>query len=146
MAHHVITIFLVWTSYYYNLTRIGCLIMMLMDFCDILLCVGPLRFWQKLLTHLNFDSQLAKMLRYLELPQILPDLTFGIFLVSWLITRHILFYFAIKSTILDMPRVAHFGQWDPARGYYLTKGSHYMFSICLIALEVSARITLLSKN
>lgn len=79
------------------------------------------------------------MLRYLELPQILPDTTFGIFLVSWFITRHVLFLVTIKSAILDMPRVTQFG-WDPARGYYLTKGSHYMFITCLIALEVSAHI------
>ncbi|KAE9410444.1 longevity assurance proteins LAG1/LAC1 [Gymnopus androsaceus JB14] len=116
MTHHVITIFLVWGSYYYNLTRNGCLIMMLMDLCDIFL-------------------PLAKMLRYLELPQIFPDITFGAFMVSWFITRHVLFIIAIKSAFLDMPRVTNFG-WDPSRGYYLTKGSHYMFIMCLLALEV----------
>ncbi len=39
MTHHVITVFLMGASYYYNLTRIGCLIMVLMDFCDIILPV-----------------------------------------------------------------------------------------------------------
>lgn len=84
--------------------------------------------------------QLAKMLRYLELPQIYPDITFGTFMVSWFITRHVLFMIAIRSTIFDMPRVTNYG-WDPSRGYYLTKGSHSMFIICLLALEVSAPYT-----
>ncbi len=39
MAHHFITVFLMGTSYYYNFTRVGCLIMVLMDFCDIFLPV-----------------------------------------------------------------------------------------------------------
>lgn len=39
MTHHVITIILLVASYYYNLTRIGCLILVLMDPCDISLSV-----------------------------------------------------------------------------------------------------------
>ena len=38
-THHVITIFLMLSSYYTNFTRIGCLIMVLMDWCDIWLPV-----------------------------------------------------------------------------------------------------------
>lgn len=37
MTHHVITIILVGMSYFYNFTRVGCLIMVLMDYCDIFL-------------------------------------------------------------------------------------------------------------
>lgn len=40
MAHHVITIGLVLGSYSYHFTRIGCLVMMLMDCCDIFLPVS----------------------------------------------------------------------------------------------------------
>jgi len=39
MAHHVVTITLIVTSYAYNFTRVGCLIMVLMDWCDIFLPV-----------------------------------------------------------------------------------------------------------
>lgn len=39
MTHHVITIFLMATSYFSNFTRVGCLIMVLMDWCDIFLPV-----------------------------------------------------------------------------------------------------------
>lgn len=41
MTHHVITIFLMATSYFSNFTRVGCLIMVLMDWCDIFLPVRP---------------------------------------------------------------------------------------------------------
>jgi len=39
MAHHVVTIILIVASYAYNITRIGCLIMVIMDWCDIFLPV-----------------------------------------------------------------------------------------------------------
>lgn len=39
MTHHVITVVLMLGSYFYNFTRIGVLIMMLMDLCDIFLPV-----------------------------------------------------------------------------------------------------------
>lgn len=35
MAHHIITSTLLVLSYHYNFTRIGCLILVLMDWCDI---------------------------------------------------------------------------------------------------------------
>lgn len=40
MAHHVITIVLMFLSYFYNFTRVGSLIMVLMDYCDIFLPVS----------------------------------------------------------------------------------------------------------
>lgn len=39
MSHHVITITLVTASYWCNFTRVGVLVMVLMDFCDIFLAV-----------------------------------------------------------------------------------------------------------
>jgi acyl-CoA-dependent ceramide synthase len=39
LAHHFISVFLMGASYYFNFTRVGCLIMVLMDFCDIFLPV-----------------------------------------------------------------------------------------------------------
>lgn len=41
MSHHFIAIALMLTSYAWNFTRVGCLIMILMDICDVLL---PVRF------------------------------------------------------------------------------------------------------
>ena len=39
-AHHILSIILIITSYVGNFTRIGCLIHVLMDFCDIFLPVS----------------------------------------------------------------------------------------------------------
>ena len=40
MTHHIITVALMVASYFYNFTRVGCLIMVLMDCCDIWLPVS----------------------------------------------------------------------------------------------------------
>ena len=40
MAHHIITVILMVTSYAYNFTRFGCVVMVLMDCCDIFLPVS----------------------------------------------------------------------------------------------------------
>ncbi|KAF8639648.1 hypothetical protein AX17_000913 [Amanita inopinata Kibby_2008] len=116
MTHHVITIILMGLSYYTNFTRIGCLIMVLMDWCDIFL-------------------PLAKMIRYLGISQVACDATFAIFLVSWLITRHVLFIFVIKSTYYDCPRVIGF-VWDPEIGSYLSAPVWLGFTVLLFALQI----------
>ncbi|GBE79426.1 TLC domain-containing protein [Sparassis latifolia] len=85
MTHHVITVLLMIGSYVYNLTRVGCLIMLLMDWCDVFLA-------------------LAKMFRYLALST-LCDATFTFFLLSWLVTRHVLFILAIKCAFDARPFV-----------------------------------------
>ncbi|KAF8231881.1 longevity assurance proteins LAG1/LAC1 [Tricholoma matsutake] len=83
MAHHVITVILMTMSYFSNFTRVGCLIMVLMDWCDIFL-------------------PLAKMIRYIDISQFACDVTFGFFLISWLITRHVLFVRVIISAIIEV--------------------------------------------
>ncbi|RPD66723.1 longevity assurance proteins LAG1/LAC1 [Lentinus tigrinus ALCF2SS1-7] len=114
MAHHFITVALMISSYFYNYTRIGCLIMVLMDACDIFL-------------------PLAKMFRYLGM-SMLCDVTFVVFLLSWLVTRHFLFILAIKATWESkyaVPRV-----WDPSRGHFMTKEIYIAFLAMLIALQI----------
>lgn len=49
MTHHVISCALIIASYAYNFTRVGCLIMVLMDWCDIVL---PVRLRLRLFTFL----------------------------------------------------------------------------------------------
>lgn len=44
MSHHVITTILITLSYRVYITRVGCLILVLLDFCDILLPVSMRRF------------------------------------------------------------------------------------------------------
>jgi len=114
MTHHVISIALMVASYFGHFTRIGCLIMVLMDWCDIFF-------------------PLAKMFRYLALPT-LCDATFVWFLVSWLVTRHILFMLAIRSLFADAPRFVPL-EWSPEQGRFLSYESWIAFLALLIALQ-----------
>jgi acyl-CoA-dependent ceramide synthase len=137
MAHHVVTISLIVASYYYGFTRVGCLIMVIMDWCDIFLPVKHQSYGypNRMLTH---HPKLAKMLRYLSY-QIACDVTFVWWMLSWFVTRHVLFCKVIATTYLDLPRQVEFG-WKPDRGYSLTKEIHNIFVILLVILEVSAHI------
>ncbi|KAJ7179942.1 TLC domain-containing protein [Mycena crocata] len=116
MTHHVITVFLMGASYFFNFTRVGCLIMVLMDWCDIFL-------------------PLAKMMRYIGLSQIICDSTFAMFLVSWFITRHVLFNFVVVSTYTDLPRLVPF-EWSPHLGRFLSREYWVIFCACLTALQI----------
>ena len=73
------------------------------------------------------------MFRYLSLP-FLCDATFTWFLLSWLVTRNALFMLVCKSTYIDLPRLLPFA-WDPAQGYYLTRGVQLGFSALLASLQ-----------
>ncbi|KAJ2778396.1 Sphingosine N-acyltransferase lag1 [Coemansia javaensis] len=70
LAHHVVTIALVTTSYHFHFTRFGHVFMLVMDFPDVFL--SP-----------------AKMVRYLG-GEIVPNILFGAFTVSWVMTKHYL--------------------------------------------------------
>ncbi|EMD40841.1 hypothetical protein CERSUDRAFT_131154 [Gelatoporia subvermispora B] len=113
MTHHVITVVLMIGSYAYNFTRVGCLIMFLMDWCDIFL-------------------PLAKMLRYLSFTT-LCDATFVWFMISWLVTRHALFIVAIKSTF-DARNIVP-PLWDDERGHCTTREVWFGFFLMLVALQ-----------
>lgn len=67
-SHHIITVALVVGSYYYYFTRIGNVILVIMDVVDIFLST-------------------AKLLKYCGF-QTICDVMFGIFLTSWVILRH----------------------------------------------------------
>ncbi|KAH7887794.1 TLC domain-containing protein [Phlebopus sp. FC_14] len=115
MMHHVITIILMVASYFYNFTRVGCLIMVLMDCCDIFL-------------------PLAKMLRYIALYS-LCDVTFTIFLLSWFVTRHVLFIIVILSAWVDPIQLIN-EQWAPERGNYFSELTHNAFVSLLVSLQI----------
>ncbi len=132
MAHHFITVFLMGTSYYYNFTRVGCLIMVLMDFCDIFL---PVRIFRPFIVAGFHISQMAKMLRYLEVTQVVCDTLFAWFMLSWFVTRHVLFNFVIRSSLYDLPRLVTY-RWDPPSGHFMTSGGYVMFNVCLCTLQV----------
>ena len=134
LSHHLITVPLMVASYFYNYTRVGCLIMVLMDCSDIFLPVrGLLRSDVSSDAEVGVSVQLAKMLRYLGMTT-LCDLTFVVFMFSWLVTRHILFIPVIAVTYrvyYIVPRV-----WDISLGHYMTKEIYVFFFGMLCALQV----------
>lgn len=75
-------------------------------------------------------------MRYIAIPQIFTDATFGFFMVSWLITRHILFVFIVYSVLVHLPREVEY-VYDPSNGLFLSEGAWWVFSSLLLALEVS---------
>jgi very-long-chain ceramide synthase len=79
--------------------------------------------------------KLAKMLRYLSL-QTACDVAFVFWMVSWFVTRHVLFCKVIASAYWVAPTQIEFGWW-PERSYWLTKEVHMVFVSLLVILEVS---------
>lgn len=115
LTHHFITVSLLYLSYIYNFTRIGNVILILMDVSDIIL-------------------GLAKMQKYLGFTESC-DITFGLFMLSWIITRHILYARVLASIIWDSNNFLHF-EWNPEKEYYWSKNTKYVFVGLLSALQV----------
>jgi acyl-CoA-dependent ceramide synthase len=116
LLHHVVTIGLLLMSYFYGYTRIGCIVLVLMDTVDVFL-------------------PFAKMLRYLNFTNAC-DYAFAAFLISWVVTRHMLFPLIIWSTYKDMLRYMPYA-WEPSRGYYVTFEIWAGFLILMSALEIT---------
>jgi len=114
-SHHIITITLMAGSYATNLTRVGTMILLLMDFCD-------------------FVFPIAKMLRYVGFEKA-KDVAFVVFLVSWFLTRHVLFGSVIYSVYRDAPKFIP-QLWSPARGLYLSRESWIGYLALLLTLQV----------
>lgn len=84
-SHHIITILLIVGSYCTHFTRVGNAVLCLMDPSDILLSA-------------------AKCLRYCGL-QTLCDAAFGAFMLSWMLTRHIMYICVVWACItVGVPR------------------------------------------
>jgi len=63
------------------------------------------------------------------------DIMFGLFMVAWLVTRHILFIIVIMSTYVDIPGYLPF-KWDPANGHYVTNNTYLGFLVLMGLLQV----------
>lgn len=88
-SHHLVTCALIFTSYGYHQSRVGHLILVIMDPVDIVL-------------------SLAKILKYLQF-QLLCDIAFGVFIVVWFITRHIFYPIVCWSIYKHIPEEISFG-------------------------------------
>ncbi|KAG8417039.1 Sphingosine N-acyltransferase lag1 [Metarhizium acridum] len=85
LTHHFVTIALLAGSYAYHQTRVGNLILILMDAIDLFL-------------------PLAKCLKYLGFTTIC-DVIFGGFIISWVLARHVLYMVTCWSIYSDLPRM-----------------------------------------
>ncbi|KAF2818380.1 longevity-assurance protein-like protein [Ophiobolus disseminans] len=92
-VHHIFTTVLLYLSYGYYHTRVGIVILCIMDFVDIILPTA------KLLKYMGYTTAC--------------DIAFGVFVISWLFTRHILYMLVCWSIYKDAPV-------DMAPGCYLT--------------------------
>ncbi|CAG8554873.1 1466_t:CDS:2 [Funneliformis caledonium] len=117
VAHHIITCLLIGGSYISNFTRVGNTVFITMDFSDI---------W------LSF----AKCLKYLAFPNIVTDMMFVFFMITWAYTRHYLYGIIIWSTYAEscLPELNKC-IWDPLNGYWLTWWSKYIILFGLVLLQ-----------
>lgn len=56
-------------------------------------------------------------------------------MLSWLVTRHILFLIVIYSMIFEGPKYVEF-KWDYEAGYYITETAFKAYWVMLLALQV----------
>jgi acyl-CoA-dependent ceramide synthase len=74
------------------------------------------------------------MVKYMGLPNV-ADVLFGIFLLAWVVTRHVFFGLTIFSVIYDLPRIVGY-RWDPQSGHFLNFPAHVGFCVLLVALQI----------
>ncbi|RMZ80499.1 hypothetical protein DV737_g2946, partial [Chaetothyriales sp. CBS 132003] len=96
-THHIITCTLIFGSYGYHQTRVGNLILVLMDFVDV---------------QLSF----AKLLKYLGF-QALCDAAFGAFMVGWFALRHVAYMCICWSVYVHIPQEITYGCYSGGDGH-----------------------------
>lgn len=88
-THHIVTCALIFLSYGYHQSKVGTLILCLMDVVDLFLPA-------------------AKLLKYMDFK--LPcDIMFGIFMVTWFLARHVLYMWVCWSIYAHIPEEIKYG-------------------------------------
>ena len=104
-THHIVTCTLMFWSYGYHWTKVGNLILCLMDVVDWLLAVSiALSVARSGL----INGQIAKILKYLKF-QTPCDIAFGVFMVVWFVARHVLYLKIIVSIFQNVPGAVTYG-------------------------------------
>ncbi|KAG0209636.1 sphingosine N-acyltransferase lag1 [Mortierella sp. GBA30] len=114
LVHHFITCTLIGGSYAMHLTRIGNAILVVMDVSDVFLAV-------------------PKMLKYQGYTTIC-DYLFGLFVISWAITRHYLFPIIIMS-LYNGPQKFLDMKWEPEKNKFMSLNVQRGFLALLYGLE-----------
>ena len=117
LTHHFVTLLLIGGSYVSCFHYVGFVILLLMDPADICL-------------------SLAKLSKYMGCTT-LCDVLFAIFMLVWIITRHVGYAFVWWSCYKDAPRLISFGTtYNLASGHMLTPTSYALFLVLLGTLQV----------
>ena len=98
------------------------------------ICASPTCAMSLLLSDPCATTQLAKMIKYMG-GTLSCDIVFGLFMVAWFITRHILFMLVIASIYVDMPKFSSL-RWDPPNGYYVSTNIYIGFLVLMSLLQV----------
>ncbi len=88
-THHIITCTLIFLSYGYHQTKVGNLILCLMDVVDLFLPA-------------------AKILKYIKWDKTC-DVAFGVFMVTWFVARHVLYLTVCWSVYSHIPQEINYG-------------------------------------
>ena len=91
-SHHLITCALIFTSYGYHQTKVGTVILCIMDIVDLFF-------------------PLAKILKYLGF-HFACDIAFGVFMFTWFVTRHVLYMIVCWSIYTHIPQEIKFGCYE----------------------------------
>ncbi|PMD63312.1 longevity assurance proteins LAG1/LAC1 [Hyaloscypha bicolor E] len=95
-THHIVTTFLIFTSYGYHQTKVANLILCIMDVVDLIF-------------------PLAKCLKYLGFTTIC-DIIFGVFMVVWIAARHVTYMMICWSLYHDLPMEVTYGCYSGRNG------------------------------
>ncbi|EPX74692.1 sphingosine N-acyltransferase Lag1 [Schizosaccharomyces octosporus yFS286] len=115
-AHHIVTCSLIILSYCFNFLRVGNAILYIFDLSDYI-----------------FSG--SKMIKYLGFGKIC-DYLFGLFMMSWIYSRHYLFYRILKVVVTSAPRIIGGFHMDLSRGYIFNERIYYAFIFLLFSLQI----------
>nr|AAB19113.1 longevity assurance factor [Schizosaccharomyces pombe] len=115
-AHHIVTCALIILSYGFNFLRVGNAILYIFDLSDYILSGG-------------------KMLKYLGFGKIC-DYLFGIFVASWVYSRHYLFSKILRVVVTNAPEIIGGFHLDVPNGYIFNKPIYIAFIILLFTLQL----------
>lgn len=107
-THHIITCALMFTSYGYHQTKVGNLILCLMDVVDLLFAVSMIGITKFCLQELTGALKIAKILKYLQF-QLICDIAFGVFMVSWFVARQVIYMLVCYSVYAHIPEEITYG-------------------------------------
>lgn len=101
-THHIITSTLIIMSYGYYQTKVGNVILCVMDVVDIILPVSEAVLFHRAGCYLHSVLQAAKMLKYFNY-QTACDIAFGVFILTWFVARHVFYLLICWSIHVDVP-------------------------------------------